>query len=541
MAGEVSKFKVLVLDDIAPEGLAILEANPRLECVVRSGLGPDEVKREIGSAHGVIVRSATRLTADVLEAARELRAVVRAGAGVDNIDVAAASKRGVVVMNTPGGNTVSTAEHTVAMIMALARNIPQASAALKAGLWDRKRYTGTEVRGKTLGIVGLGRVGRTVARIVEGAGMKVLGYDPFFEPGEGERSRIAVADGLDEVLAASDFITVHVPFNDDTRGMIGREELARTKPGVRIVNCARGGIVDEEALAEAIKSGHVAGAALDVFVKEPPVYRELVELDEVIVTPHLGASTEEAQVYVSTSAAEQLIDCLVNGAVHFAINMPELDAETVERLGPYLELAWSLGKLAGALAAGRARRLEAVYSGEAAAIDRRPVTTALVAGFLSDVSEEGVNMVNAPVVAAEHDLAVVESVSSASGDYSAAVSVKLATDKAEFGATGTVYGVGEPRIVLLDGFEVEAIPRGVVLVTYNEDRPGLIGMMGTILGRGGVNIARMTFGRKAQGGEAMMVLNLDAEPSAEVLAEVAAIENVKRLKLVRVESRARLV
>lgn len=524
---------MLVVDNLAEEGVRILRQEPDLEVIRGDDLSDAERAEALARAEGLILRSRTKVTPEFLEGAPRLRYIARAGVGVDNIDLTAASRRGIVVMNTPGGNTTSTAEHTWAMVLALSRNLPQAHAALKQGKWERKAFIGTQLAGKTLGVIGLGRVGTEVARRAVAFGMRVVGYDPYFDPQRLAEVEVSLVERLCDLLSQSDFITVHTPLTDDTRGMIGRREFALMKPGARVVNCARGGIIDEEALYEALTSGKVAGAALDVFEQEPPTGSPLLELPNVVVTPHLGASTEEAQVAVACEAARLMRQALLQGQVEHAVNVPAPAPSEEPLLAPYLTLAEALGSFAAQLVRGRIRSLRVTYSGEVTMRSTRPITQHVTMGVLKPIVEEPVNVVNASVLAAERGVRIEELKSSETGDFATLISLRLSTDQEQRTVRGTLFGKSEPRLVEVDGFEVDAIPRGDLLVIFDRDRPGLIGEIGRILGSHDINIARMTFGRKSAGGEAITVLNLDKPPSEEALRAVAGVDSVYHVRHVR--------
>lgn len=525
-------MKVLVPDHVAEQAIQRLRGVPGIEVDYAPELKGEDLKRRLADADGLIVRSATKVTAELIAAAPRLRCIVRAGVGVDTVDVPAASRRGIIVMNTPGGNTLSTAEHTMALLLALSRNVYPACALLKAGKWDRKSFMGTQLAGKTIGIIGLGRIGIEVARRCAAFGMQVLGFDPYVTPERAQEMKIPLAQNLDEVYAKADYVTLHVPLNDETRGMIGRAQLAKMKDGVRIINCARGGIVDEVALAEAIRSGKVAGAALDVFESEPPKSRELIDLPQVLCTPHLGASTEEAQVSVAIEAAEIIADALVHGRIRNAVNVPAIDAKEAEALAPYALLARCLGRLE----VQRLRRLPAsvriTYAGEAARLNTRYLTAHLLAAFLETALEEDVNIINAPYLAAERGIKVTESQTPHAQDFASLVSVVSTSLGEEHEAAGTIVGKGDPRIVVIDGYRVEAIPRGTLLLLLADDKPGLIGSVGTLLGERGINIAAMTFGRRSAGGEAITVLNLDGAVDEATLRAVQAAPHVRKAQVV---------
>ena len=518
-------LRVLVAEKLPSAAVEILEQQPEITAEVRTGLSPEELKEIIGDYHGIIIRSATKLRADVLEKADNLQAIVRAGVGVDNIDVDAASRKGIIVMNTPSANTISTAEHTVAMLLSMVRNIPQARESMVQGKWDRKSFTGTQVSGKIIGIVGLGRVGLEVARRCRSMDMTVLGYDPYISRQRAQECQVELCK-LDDIYERADFITVHTPLTDDTAGLIGAAQFERMKPGVRIINCARGGIVDETALAGAIREGKVAGAALDVFTQEPPVDRSLIDLPQVVATPHLGASTEEAQLNVAMDAARQMADALANGLVTNAINLPALDPKQAALLRPFCLLAEQLGALQQQLIGGGINTVSVTYSGEIAKLDVGSITRNLLVGLLKQVLDENVNLVNAPVLAQSRGISVTETKSSAPTDFTTLISLTAATDEREMTIDGTVFGKAEPRIVSIDNYRVEMVPRGDVLVVYNEDRPGLIGEIGTLLGKAKINISGMANGRREAGGDAITVLNVEGDFSSELLEQMRSAPGV---------------
>jgi D-3-phosphoglycerate dehydrogenase len=523
--------RVLVTDSLQEAGVEALRAEG-LQVDVLPTLPPAELARRIAPYAGLIVRSATRVTAEVLEAAPALAVIGRAGVGLDNVDVEAASRRGVVCMNTPGGNTVAAAEHTLALLLATARQLPQAHAHLKGGKWERERFLGTEVCGKTLGILGLGRIGSEVARRAQGFQMTVIAYDPFLTQEAAQRLGVELVD-LDALYRRADFITIHLPLSRETRGLIGAAELGRMKDGVRLVNCARGGIVDEAALAAAIRAGKVAGAALDVFEREPPWGSPVLDLDPVVVTPHLGASTEEAQTAVALAIAGQVADLLLRGVVRHAVNAPSVDAELARELAPYLDLARKLGALLGQLAAGRMAEVTLRYAGEVAALAVEPLTVTFLRGLLAVILEESVTDVNAPYLARQRGLRVTESRTPVGDDYASLVAAELATDSGSWQVAGTVVHRREPRLVQVDGFRLEAPLSGWILVLTNDDVPGAIGRIGTLLGAHAVNIAGMQLGREAPGGRAVSLLELDGPAPDPVLAQLRALPGIRSATLVR--------
>jgi D-3-phosphoglycerate dehydrogenase len=527
-------MKVLVSDALSEKGLAILREAEGIEVDVKTGLKEEELVAIIGEYDALVIRSATKVTAPVIQAGKKLQVIGRAGVGVDNVDVPEATKHGIVVMNTPTGNTITTAEHALALLFSLCRHIPQANAMLKGGKWEKKKFEGVEVFGKTLGVVGLGRIGGEVARRAKGMGMQVVAYDPFInaEKAAGIGAELVT---LDELYARADFITVHIPMSDDARHMINEKTIAKMKDGVFIINDARGGIIDEDALLAALESGKVAGAALDVFEHEPPpADYPLLRHERIIVTPHLGASTHEAQENVSLDVAEQVVDALTRNLIYNAVNFPSIDPSQIPRLQPYIDLAKKMGAMVGQIAEGRMNAVEVTYSGEVASLQVEPITIAVVEGLLRPILEDDVNFVNASMLAKERGLAVTEATSQQEGDFTSLVTVVLKTDKDAVRIAGTLLGKKEPRIVSINDFRVEAIPKGNILFFTNEDRPGIIGKIGTLLGEHHVNIAGMQYGRKAFGGDAISLLNVDSAVPAKALEEIAAHPFIHTVKLLSV-------
>jgi len=528
-------MKVLVSDKLAEEGVEILRREKDIEVDVKTGLSTEQLKEIIGEYDAIIVRSATKLTAEVISAAERLKVICRAGVGVDNVDVRAASRKGIIVMNTPGGNTTSTAEHTMGLLMALVRNIPQAVSSMKTGKWDRKKFTGTQLAGKTLGIIGLGRVGVEVARRARAFDMKVIAYDPYIGQKTRAAEGVTMVQELGELLREADIITIHTPLTPETKRIIGKQEFEMMKKGARLINCARGGIVDEEALYEAVKSGKLSGAALDVYEKEPPEELKLARLENVVVTPHLGASTDEAQVAVAVDAAHQVVDALHGREVRFTVNFPSLDERVQKELAPYARLAEKMGLLQMQLSSGRPKKLSLHYSGEIARKEFHWVTIFYTIGLLRPVLGEHLNMVNAPVLAEERGIEIEQIESSQVENFSTAITATLETDAGKHLLIGTVFDREFPRIVRLEDFEVEIIPEGDMLVLFEKDRPGLIADVGRVLGDVGINIGRMTFGRKSVGGEAITVLNLDQPPEREVLERIRQIPDIHKVFRVQMD------
>jgi D-3-phosphoglycerate dehydrogenase len=525
--------RVFISDKLESPGLDLLR-QAGMELDERHGLTGNALKDALRAADGVIVRSGTRITADLLEDPGKLRAVVRAGVGVDNIDVAAATRKGVVVMNTPGGNTVSTAEHTVAMLLALARMIPAADASLHAGKWERTKFIGAQLAGKTLGVIGLGRVGREVARRAAGMDMKVIGFDPVLAPEQATKLGVESTASLVDLLPRCDFITVHTPLTNETRNLLAPRELALLPRGAYVLNCARGGIINEEALAEALRSGQIAGAALDVFAQEPPQPdHPLLKLPNVVVTPHLGASTLEAQVSVAREAAQLLVDFLTRGVVQHAVNMAAVDRTELEELRLYVDLARRLGLLHAQMCQGVIRKAVLSYRGEVARRGTRLITAAFAAGLLEFHLDQHVNIVNAELLARERGIEIVEQSSTKKGDFGTLLRAEVTTDKKTYTAAGTLFGNQFLRLVQLGPYGLDTFLDGILLLFSHHDVPGLIGFIGTIFGKHQVNIAQMTVGRQAPGGEAIAVLNLDQPPPEEALQEVRKHPRISSVHLVQ--------
>lgn len=525
--------RVLICDKLETQGVELLK-QASFDVDLRHGLKGAELAEAVQAADGVIVRSGTRITAELLQAPGKLRAVVRAGVGVDNIDVAAATRQGIVVMNTPGGNTVSTAEHTLTLLMAMSRHVPAADASLHGGKWERNKFVGAQLAGKTLGIVGLGRIGREIARRAMGLDMKVVGFDPFMAPDKAAQLGIEAVAGLDELLPRCDYLTVHTPLTDETRHLIDGRRLGLLKQGARVLNCARGGIIDETALAKAIESGHLAGAALDVFVEEPPpADHPLLRLPNVVVTPHLGASTVEAQVSVAQEAAQLMIDFLSKGMVQFAVNMAAVDRTELQELRLYVDLARRLGLLHSQMAQGSIRRAELSYRGEVARRSTKLITAAFTAGLLEQHLAESVNIVNAELLGRERGIEVVEYTNPRKGDFSTLIKADVTTDKKVYTAAGTLFGNEYLRLVQVGPFTLDAYLDGMLLIFTHRDVPGLIGFIGTIFGKHGVNIAQMTVGRQQPGGEAIAILNLDARPPDQAIQEIKAHPQISSASLVK--------
>ncbi|MCW5206087.1 phosphoglycerate dehydrogenase [Desulfobulbus sp. F5] len=519
-------MKVLISDNLAPIGEKILR-EAGLEVDVKTGLPPEELKAIIGEYDGLVIRSATKVRRDIIEAGTKLKVVGRAGIGLDNVDVPAASEKGIVVMNAPDGNAVTAAEHAIAMMMSLARNIPQATASMKAGKWEKKSFMGREVTGKTLGIVGIGRIGSIVANRAQGLQMKVIAFDPFMPQELVEKIGVERVDLL-ELARRADFISVHTPLTKDNRHMLSTEFFAAMKKEAMFIDCARGGVADEEALYAALKEGQIAGAALDVFEKEPTTIETtpLLSLNNFICTPHLGASTSEAQENVAAAIAEQMADYLLTGAVRNAVNVPSVSDEVLAKIGPYITLGEMLGSLHMQIAKGGVQEVQLEYSGDITEQNIGPITVSFLKGLFTPILQDAVNFVNAPLIAKERGIRVIESKTSRSSDFLSLVRVTVKTNEGENMLAGTVFGTKEPRLVRLNSFRLEALPAGPMLLAYNKDIPGVIGALGTTIGAAGVNISRMTVGREETSQQNVILLNTDQPVSKELLAKVQELAHV---------------
>ncbi len=527
-------IKILVSDKLSTEGLEILKAVKEFQVDHKVGMSPEELKSVIKDYAALIIRSETKVTAEIIEAAAQLKFIGRAGVGVDNVDLKAATKKGIVVMNTPGGNTTSTAEQTMSLILALSRNIPQACASLKAGKWERSKFTGVELYGKTLGVVGLGRIGATVARMAKAFGMKIIGYDPFIAVELAKQLGAELVD-KEELLKRADYITIHVPKSTETKSFISDKEIEMMKKDVRIINCARGGIVDEAALIRALETGRIKGCALDVYEKEPPDFNSpLFKFDNCVASPHLGASTSEAQVNVAIEIAETVRNALLGHGIVNATNFPSIDAETYKILEPYIELSERMGKFAGQLIDGRIKEIKIAYSGILCDHKTASVSMALVYGILKPVLGESVNLVNALDVAKERVIKIEEIKSNEKQEFVNLVRIDIVTDKSPFTLYGTLSSNQQPRIVKVNNVYVEAVPQGYMLYINNNDRPGIVGAVGTILGKNKVNIASITFGREVKGGLVTSVVNVDNEVPEAVIRELEQTPDIVFVKLIKV-------
>lgn len=528
-------IRVLVTDKLAQEGIDLLNSTDGVEAVVKTGIAEDELAQIIGEHDGLIVRSGTKVTANVLANPGKLKAIARAGVGVDNIDVPEATRKGVLVMNTPGGNTLSAAEHTMALILAMSRNVVPACNSLKSGVWDRKKYMGNQLNGKVLGLIGLGRIGMAVAQMAKGFNMKILGYDPLAAPAEAEKIGVKVTDNLEEVFREADYISVHVPRSEQTVNMIGAEQMKMMKPTVRLINCARGGIINEDALYEALAEKRIAGAALDVYPKEPPENTRFTEFENCLVTPHLGASTEEAQIEVAVEAAKILTDAIQGGPVRNALNAPAISGAMPPIVDQYAKLARRIGALLSTIAPGHIKDLEVQYRGSIAEMAVEPVTLNFAVGLLQKHFDMPLNMVNAPVLAKERGISINETKNTRAKDVAASLSAKVVTDKVTRTVTGSVFGGTLPRIIEIDGFNVEMTPQGAVLVIFNDDKPGVIGAVGTICGRHSINICTMGVGQKLTEQKAVLAVSLDKQPDAKVVDELSKLEFVNEIYVCRLD------
>lgn len=515
-------MKVLVSDNLGEIGVRMLQEEDGIEVDVKAGLSPEELSEIIGTYDALVIRSATKVTDELLEAARNLKVIGRAGVGLDNVDIPAATKRGVVVMNTPGGNVVTTAEHTIAMMLSLSRNIPSGTASLKAGRWDKKQLLGREIYNKWLGVIGFGKVGTIVADRARGLKMRVMVHDPFVTPEQIEKIGFKPVS-LEELYRKSDFITVHVPKTRNTVGLIDQAAFGQMKNGVLIINCARGGIIDEGALNEALQSGKVGGAALDVFETEPPGTCKLFDHDRVICTPHLAASTLEAQTNVAMAISEQIIDYLKNGTIINAVNVPSVTGELLTKLGPYLSLADRIGNLQAQLSRGPVKKVDIEYEGDFSGLDLTPISTAILKGFLSPMVQDAVNFVNSPLIAKEMGINVTESNSAESDHFINLITLRVITTEMTNTVSGTIFGKRDPRIVQINNFGLELIPEGHLALIYNQDKPGAIGSIGTKLGKHRINISRMQVGQDQDGENNIIFLRTDTSIPDQVLKELRAL------------------
>jgi D-3-phosphoglycerate dehydrogenase len=524
--------KVLISDELSEEAVAIFR-DRGIEVDFQPTLGKDPARLAeiIGGYDGLAVRSATKATAEIIAKATNLKVIGRAGIGVDNIDIAAASARGIVVMNTPFGNSITTAEHAIAMMFAVARQIPAASASTHAGKWEKSRFMGVEITGKTLGVIGCGNIGSVVASRACGLKMKVIAYDPFLSETRARELGVEKIEEVDDLLARADFVTLHLPKTEKTANILSAERVAKMKPGARLINCARGGLVDEEAVAEAVRSGHLAGAAFDVFAVEPAKENVLFGLENVVVTPHLGASTNEAQENVALQVAEQMADYLNNGAISNAINAPSITAEEAPILKPWVKVAEVLGAFAGQLTEEPIREIEIEFVGRVGELNLKPLTAALTAALLTPQMGEGaVNMVSAPVLARERGIQIAETRKDAQGAYGTYMRLLITTSKKTRSVAATMFSDGRPRFIQIKGIGMEAEPMPHMLYTVNTDQPGFIGAIGMTTGKLGINIATFALGRSEKGGEAITLMGVDEPLAPETLAEIRALPQVQEAK-----------
>jgi D-3-phosphoglycerate dehydrogenase / 2-oxoglutarate reductase len=518
-------MKILISDDLAESGIQKLRSVPEFQVDVRTKLAPEELCRIVKDYDALVIRSATKVTADVIDAGDNLKVVARAGIGLDNVNIEAASRRGIVVMNTPEGNVVTTAEHVIAMMLALSRNIPQANSSVKAGKWEKSRFRGREVSHKVLGIIGIGRIGRVVADRAKGLKMSVIAYDPYISPEVIEKLGIKGVN-LDELFARSDYITIHTPMTKETRNLMNAEAFRKMKKGVFIINCARGGIVNEQDLGVAIQSGVVAGAALDVFAQEPPGGNPLLSLDQVVATPHLGASTDEAQENVAIAVAEQVAEYLKHGTIRNAVNAPSIDGAVLAVLRPYLVLAERLGSLQAQITRGAIQEVNVVYIGEVTTVDTKPLTYSILKGVLAPILGDMINFVNVPVVVKERNIKVTTSSRDEAEDFTNLISVHVKTGEDANLVAGTMFGKKDPRLVRINDFRLEAAMEGNSLLIYNIDTPGTIGAIGTCLGRHHVNISMMDVGQVLERGQNIIFLRTDTPVSENVIQELLSLDNV---------------
>ena len=528
-------IKVLITDKLAQEGIDLLNSMDGVEAVVKTGISEDELAEIIGEHDGLIIRSGTKVNAKVLSNAGKLKAIARAGVGVDNIDIPEATRKGILVMNTPGGNTLSAAEHTMALILAMSRNVVPACNSLKGGDWDRKKYMGNQLNNKVLGLIGLGRIGMAVAEMAKGFNMKILGYDPLAAPPDAGKIGVEICDSLERIFKEADYISVHVPRNEQTLNMIGSEQIKMMKPTVRLINCARGGIINEDALYDALAEKRIAGAALDVYPKEPPENTRFSEFENCIVTPHLGASTEEAQIEVAVEAAQILVDAIKGGPVKNALNAPSTTGAVSPIVSQYAELARRIGTLVSTIGPGQIKGIEVQYRGLIAEMAIEQVSLNFAIGLLQKHFDMPLNMVNTPVLSKERGISIDETKNTESKDVSASFSAKVVTDKVTRTVTGSVFGGTLLRIIEIDGFNIEMTPQGAVLVIFNDDKPGVIGSVGMVCGKHNINICTMGVGQKPAEGKAILAVSLDKEPDAKAIEELGQLEFVNEIYVCKLD------
>lgn len=522
--------KILVLDNLSQDGVDVFENAEGYEVDVKPPQKPDELAAIIGEYDGLVVRSGTKVTAEALVNAGNLKVIGRAGVGTDNIDKKVATEKGIVVMNTPGGNTIATCEQTFALMLSLCRNTPKAHASMMEGRWDRKKFMGTELRGKTIGIIGLGRIGAEVAKRAKAFGMDIIAFDPVIAPIKAEALDVELVE-VDDILERADIITVHAPKSDKTKNMIGTAQFKKMKPTARIINCARGGIINEVELAQALKDGEITGAAIDVYTSEPFEDNPFIGVDNIVTTPHLGASTSEAQEMVAVDVAKQMIMYLNDGVIENAVNVPSLDSEARKALAPLLSLAERLGRFQALYMEGQPQSIEIEYDGDIGVADTYPITAKILTGFLSPMVEM-VNDISAPSLLESHGIDCNEKRSAGKSDYAFQIVVTVQTDKASHAIAGTLFSKTDARICSIDGIRMDTKPEGNMLVLENDDKPLIIGQIGTIIGEAGINIANFTLGREERGGKALTMLNIDEPLPDDVLAKILAVPHVNEAKLV---------
>jgi D-3-phosphoglycerate dehydrogenase len=522
-------FKVLITDKLAQEGIDLLNSTDDVRAVVKTGISEEQLAEIIGEYDGLIIRSGTKVTAKVLSAPGKLKAIARAGVGVDNVDVPEATRKGILVMNTPGGNTISAAEHTMALMLTMSRNVVPACNSLKAGLWDRKKYMGNQLNGKVLGVIGMGRIGMAVAKMAAGFNMKILGYDPLAAPADAEKLGIEAVEDLERIFKEADYITVHVPKNPQTLNMIDAEQIKMMKPTVRLINSARGGIINEDAVYDALAKKQIAGAALDVYPTEPPENTRFAEFENCVVTPHLGASTEEAQIEVAVEAAQILVDAIKAGPIRNAVNAPSTTGAVPPIVSEYSELARRIGMLLSAITPGHIKDIKVQYRGSIAEMSVEPVTLGFAIGLLQRHFDMPLNMVNVPVLAKERGISIDETKNIDAKDLAASFGAKVVTDKVTRTVAGSVFGQRLLRIIEIDGFNIEMTPQGAVLVIFNDDKPGVIGSVGTICGKHNINICTMGVGQKPKEQKAILAVSLDKEPGEKVVEELRKLDFVNEI------------
>ncbi len=522
-------IKVLITDKLAQEGIDLLNLTDGVEAVVKTGISEDELAKIIGEYDGLIIRSGTKVTAKVLANPGKLKGIARAGVGVDNIDIPEATRKGILVMNTPGGNTLSAAEHTMALMLGMSRNVVPACTSLKSGAWDRKKYMGNQLNNKVLGLIGLGRIGMAVAEMAKGFNMKILGFDPLAAPPDAEKMGIEICDSLEQIYKQADYISVHVPRNEQTLNMIDTEQIEMMKPTVRLLNCARGGIINEDAVYNALAEGRIAGVALDVYPKEPPENTRFTEFENCLVTPHLGASTKEAQIEVAVEAAQILVDAIKGGPVRNALNAPSTTGTVAPIVSRYAELARRVGSLLSTIGPGQIKDIQVQYRGTIAEMDIEQVTLNFAIGLLQKHFDMPLNMVNTPVLAKERGISIDETKNTEAKDVAASFSANVVTDKVTRAVTSTVFGGALLRIIEIDGFNIEMTPQGAVLVIFNDDKPGVIGAVGTLCGKHKINICTMGVGQKPAEGKAVLAVSLDKEPDEKAIEELGKLEFVNEI------------